>query len=216
MAKTATAPPPPKPPSSNIPGADAGDDNYWNQGGPNPGKVHPEIAPQRVAEKPLRQVPASEFAPAKDAKAKELFDWLQATGLTEELLEGPRAWLRHQPDADCVAGFKALEDREPPYQPNTILRAGKWIWGEDWTPQYAVLKAPNEQIKELRDQLKVLKGHAQSKQAELTGLNGQVAYLTKLCKEQELQNAYLKAGKSAAELAGLPPLSAPERYQVVG
>jgi hypothetical protein len=97
--------------------------------------VHP--VPEKRPRKPLSA------QPARSATAHELRLHLITTGLTEEKLVNADAWLRENPSASAQAYLDCLiaDMDNQRLSIGTVLRAGKWIFGDHWRLEDATIES---------------------------------------------------------------------------
>lgn len=159
-----------------------------------------------VAAKPQRTPTPEPSTPAKDAKGSDLLEYLVSSGTNPVKMAHVREWLSANPGATAVATFRYLESAEENGQPTsqgTLRKAGKWVWGSAWELESAVLQAPAEEIKNLREKVATLEGQLGSKNNEVASLRSQIAFLQEANGKLGSQVDFLKSGKSPEELRSI-------------
>lgn len=130
---------------------------------------------------------------------EQLLDWLESTGTGESRLRPARDAVRRLPHLGAEEVLALLEQSGCPV--GTLRKAGKHVHGEDWEPARLVPADAAEELKLLREEVKLLR-QAKADAAALArgtvnannALRDRVAELTQ-------QVAFLKFGKSSDDLA---------------
>lgn len=166
----------------------------------------PEIGPEAIMPKHQREKSAIAEAAAKVATAFDLLAYLHESGTSDIKMQPARDWLNENGDTTAEGLFREYLDQaeihgDAPINVGTLRKAGKWLWGNTWEPEQAVLQNPSEEIGRLRGQIANLEGQLTSKGAELTGARQQRDHLQQRVAELSGQVGFLRVGRTPEELA---------------
>lgn len=170
-----------------------------------------DLGPETVQPKPKRETPPIPEEPATQATGKELLAHLLATGTPMQKLDEAREWLAANPTATAEKTFRYMEEAEEyghkPVNIGTLRKAGKFLWGATWEPESAVLQAPADEIRKLRQQVATLEMQLSMKNSEKAAMAMQIAHMETRLKELGGQVDYLKVGRNHDDLsaAGVTP-----------
>ena len=143
----------------------------------------------------------------REGKAIELLDYLIGSGTNPKKLADDRAFYSDRPEATALEAFRYLESAEErgdvATSPGTLRKAGKWLWGNAWELESAVLQAPAEEIKNLREKVAVMEGQMIGKNNEVASLRSQIAFLQETNGNLARQVDFLKAGRTTEELRSI-------------
>ena len=162
-----------------------------------------ERAPQAIQPKPKKEwTPPAMPTVQKDGKDRtgsELIEYLKESGTNPEKLVDAAVYLVKNPSINAVEFFRYIETAEEygdmPIAVGTITKAGKWIWGATWAPEMGMAHAPAEEVKRSRELVAAAQSDLAKKNAEVVGLNQQLAFLQDRVKELSRENEFLKAGR---------------------
>lgn len=164
-----------------------------------------DMGPEPIRPKAQRPESGAAKAPAKEATAAELVEYLIGSGSNPLRLADSPEWIRENPAAtaeQCYRRLEAARDANPSaVAEGTLLKAGKWIWGPSFTLESAVLLAPAEEIGRLRGHIEALEKQLAMKNADLVGTQNQNGMLQDRLAELQRQVGFLSAGRSQEDLA---------------
>ena len=154
-----------------------------------------ELGPQAIKPQPNRYLEGNQ--PAKVATAGELMAHLLETGTNPEKMQSAQRWIRENPSSSAIELLRYLEDAEerlePPINPGTLRKAGKWLWGDSWEPT-SETPVPADELERLRGEVATRQAQATIQANELASMRAQLDFLTGERGRLLAENANLRAG----------------------
>lgn len=186
-----------------------GFDPFKSEAAPQPLETRSEeIGPAEIAPKQKREAPPIPTTPARESTASELFTFLVQSGTNPDKLKDAKAWLATRDNKETCENFlRYLESAEDlghmPIAHGTLRKAGKWVFGDGWEPESSVLQAPADEIVKLRENIARLERQITALNGDLASTKHQNNHLQSRVKELGSQVDYLKAGRTADDLAAI-------------
>lgn len=135
-------------------------------------------------------------------KATELLAYLQTSGTNPHKLESYERFAReHGKDFAADALYRHMEVMG--MANGTLRKAGKWVFGDSFEPGSVSEGSDKDEIARVREECAQIKSRNQDLVAERNGYMNRAAYLQGQVEKLSAENAWLRMGKPAADLAAL-------------